>query len=93
MGEDYTEPFPLEVTFPSGDGVGGTACATLYFVIINDNNLDFNREFVNLSSVAPTGPFILLSSSSSTVTVQVDDGMQYVILTFSSIWLFHLQCM
>lgn len=72
------------MTFSSGDGVGDTACAT--FGIINDNNFGFDHEFtVSLSSVAPTRLVILLSSSSTTVNIQDDDGMYYVMLTFSSI--------
>ena len=79
MCKDYTEPSPLDVTFSSGDGTraGDTVCAT--FAIINDNNLD---EFtVSLVSVAPIGPVISLLFSSTTVTIQDDDDMQYVMLT------------
>jgi len=74
VGEDYTEPSPLQVTFSSGDNINDTACAT--FGIINDNNLEFDHEFtVSLSGVTPTGPVLSLMSSSTTVTITDDEGM------------------
>ena len=72
LGEDFTEPSLLQVTFSSGDLVGDTACAT--FGIINDNNLESDHEFtVYIRSVIPSGPNI--SSPSTIVSVVDDDGM------------------
>ena len=77
LGEDFTEPSPLQVTFSSGNLVGDTACTT--FGIINDNNLEFDHEFtVNLESVTPTGPVISNSSSTTTVSIMDDEGMHCV---------------
>jgi len=74
VGEDYTEPSPLQVTFSRSDNINDTACAT--FGIINDNNLEFDHEFtVSLSGVTPTGPVLSLMSSSTTVTITDDEGM------------------
>ena len=73
LGEDFTEPSPLQVTFSSGDVVGDTACAT--FGIVNDNNLEFDHEFtVNLESATPTGP-VISNSSSTAVSIMDDEGM------------------
>ena len=73
LGQDYTLPLSLQVAFSSGDVVGDTACAT--FGIINDNNLEFDHEFtVNIESVAPTGPVILIPSS-TIVSIMDDEGM------------------
>ena len=73
LGEDFTEPSLLQVAFSSGDVVGDTACAT--FGIINDNNLEFDHEFtVNLESITPPGPVILIPSS-TTVSIMDDEGM------------------
>jgi len=77
VGEDYTEPSPRQVTFSSGDNVDDTACAT--FMIINDNNLEFDHEFtVTLSSVTPTGPVLSPMSQSTTVTITDDEGMSVI---------------
>ena len=82
LGEDYTEPSPLQVTFFSGDDVNDTACAT--FGIINDGNLEFDHEFtVTLSSVTPTGPVLSAMSSSTTVTIVDDEGVRTVMVPFS----------
>ena len=73
LGEDFTEPSPPQVAFSSGDVVGDTACAT--FGIINDNNLESDHEFtVNLESITPPGPVILIPSS-TTVSIMDDEGM------------------
>ena len=73
LGEDFTEPSLLQVTFSSGDLVGDTACAT--FGIINDNNLESNHEFtVNLRRVEPPGPN-LSRSSSTAVSITDDEGI------------------
>ena len=73
LGEDFTEPSLLQVTFSSGDVVGDTACAT--FGIINDNNLESDHEFtVNLRRVEPPGPN-LSRSSSTTVSIMDDEGI------------------
>jgi len=79
-GQDFNAP-SSEVTFPSGDAVGDTACAT--YVIINDNNLEFDHEFtVSLSTVTPTGPVLSAPSSTTIVTITDDEGMHTVMLTF-----------
>ena len=80
LGEDFTEPSLLQVTFSSGDVVGDTACVT--FGIINDNNLEFDHEFtVNLESVTPPGLVISNSSSTTTVSIMDDEGMHCVAWT------------
>ena len=81
-GDDFNEPLPPEMAFSSGDVPGSTACAT--YVIIDDDNLEFDHEFtVSLSSVTPSGPmFLPLSSSMTTVTINDDEGMHTVMLTF-----------
>ena len=59
--------------FSSGDMTGNTACAT--FVILDDDNLEFDHEFtVTLGTITPTGPTILMSSSSTTVSITDDEG-------------------
>ena len=73
LGEDFTEPSPLEVTFSSGDIMGSTSCAT--FGIENDDNLEFDHEFVvTLAMVTPTGPMISMSTS-TTVSISDDEGI------------------
>ena len=73
LGEDFTEPSPLEVTFSSGDVVNDTACAT--FGIVNDDNLEFDHEFtVTLGSITPNGP-VISGLSSTTVLIRDDEGM------------------
>ena len=72
LGEDFTEPSLLQVTFSSGDVVGDTACAA--FGILNDNNLESDHEFtVNLRRVEPPGPDV--SRSSTTVSIMDDEGI------------------
>jgi len=80
-GDDFNAPSPPEVTFSSGNFVGATACAT--FGIMNDNNLEFDHEFtVSLSTITPTGPGIVMGSSTTIVTITDDEGMHTVMLTF-----------
>ena len=80
LGEDYTEPSPLQVTFSSGDVVGDTACAALG--ILNDDSLEFDHAFtVNLESVTPPGPVISNSSSTTTVSIMDDEGIHCVAWT------------
>jgi len=80
-GQDFSPPSPPEVTFSSGDLSGDTACAT--YVIIDDNNLEFDHEFtVSLSTVTPTGPDLVMGSSTTTVTINDNEGMHAVMLTF-----------
>ena len=80
LGEDFTEPSPLQVTFSSGDVVGDTACAALG--ILNDDNLEFDHAFtVNLESVTPPGPVISNSSSTTTVSIMDDEGIHFVART------------
>ena len=80
-GQDFNAPSPPEVTFTSGDVTGSTACAT--YVIIDDDNLEFDHEFtVSLSTVTPTGPVLSVPSSTTIVTINDDEGMHIVMLTF-----------
>ena len=80
-GQDFNAPSPLQRTFPSGDAQGDIHCAT--FVIINDDNLEFDHEFtVSLSTVTPTGPDLVMGSSTTIVTINDDEGMHTVMLTF-----------
>ena len=80
-GQDFNAPSPPEVAFFSGNMTGDTACAT--YVIIDDNNLEFDHEFtVSLSIVTPTGPVLSWSSSTTVVTITDDEGMHTVMLTF-----------
>ena len=73
LGADFTEPSPLEVTFSSGNLVNDTACAT--FGIVNDDNLEFDHEFVvTLGTIMPNGPVISMPTS-STVFIRDDEGM------------------
>ena len=73
LGEDFTEPSPLEVTFSSGDVVSDTACAT--FGILDDANLEFDHEFtVTLAMTTPAGLTLSVSSSSTTVSISDDEG-------------------
>jgi len=75
-GQDFNAPSPPEVTFSSGDVTGSTACAT--FVIIDDDNLEFDHEFtVSLSTVTPTGPVVSVPSS-TVVTITDDEGMHII---------------
>jgi len=75
-GQDFNAPSPPEVTFPSGDAVGDTVCAT--FGIINDDNLEFDHEFtVSLSAVTPTGPVVSVPSS-TVVTITDDEGTHII---------------
>ena len=72
LGEDFTEPSLLQVTFSSGDMVGDTACTTLG--IINDDSLESDHEFtVNLGSITPFGP-VTSAPSSTTVSINDDEG-------------------
>ena len=78
MGEDYTEPSPLQVTFSSGNVVGDTACAA--FGILNDDILESDHEFtVNLESVTPPGP-VLSAPFSTTVSISDDEGRRMFLI-------------
>ena len=76
LGEDFTEPSPLQVTFSSGDVEGNTSCAT--FGIVNDNNLEFDHEFnVTLGDITASGttaPCIALNPT-TTVSISDDEGI------------------
>ena len=81
LGEDFTEPSLLQVTFSSGDVVGDTACAA--FGILNDDNLEFDHEFtVNIESVTPPG-LVISNSSATTVNIVDDDGMHCIVFLFN----------
>ena len=74
LGQDFSVPSPSEVTFSSGDVAVSTSCAT--FEIVNDDNLEFDHEFtVSIDMVTPTGPMILMTSSSTTVSISDDEGI------------------
>ena len=76
LGEDFTEPSPLHLTFSSGDVVGRTFCTTIG--IINDNNLEFDHEFnVTLGDITATGtvaPSVTINPS-TTVFISDDEGL------------------
>ena len=73
VGEDFTAPSPLEVTFSSGDMMGDTSCAT--FGILNDGNLEFDHEFdVSIDMITPNGPMISMPTS-TTVSISDDEGI------------------
>ena len=73
LGQDFTVPSPLEVTFSSGDMMGSTSCATIG--IENDDNLESDHEFtVSLAMVTPTGPMISMPTS-TTVSISDDEGI------------------
>ena len=76
LGEDFTEPSPLHLTFSSGDVVGRTFCTTIG--IINDNNLEFDHEFnVTLGDITATGtvaPCVTINPS-TTVFISDDEGL------------------
>ena len=78
LGEDFTEPSPLQVTFSSGNVVGDTACAA--FGILNDDILESDHEFtVNLESVTPPGP-VLTAPFSTTVSINDDEGKKMFLM-------------
>ena len=76
-GQDFNAPSLPEVTFFSGDAQGDTACAI--YGIINDDNLEFDRDFtVSLSTVTPNGPVVSVPSSTTVVTITDDEGMHII---------------
>ena len=78
LGEDFTEPSPLQVTFSSGNVVGDTACAS--FGILNDDILESDHEFtVNLESVTPPGP-VLSVPFSTAVSISDDEGKKMFLM-------------
>ena len=78
LGEDFTEPSPLQMTFSSGDMAGDTACAA--FGILNDNILESDHAFiVNLESVTPPGP-VLSAPFSTTVSINDDEGRKMFLI-------------
>ena len=81
LGEDFTEPSPLQLIFSSGDVEGNTSCAT--FEIENDGNLEFDHEFnVTLGDVTATGTVAPCTTinPSTTVTINDDEGIHCVVL-------------
>lgn len=90
LGEDFTEPSPLQVTFSSGDVEGNTSCAT--FEILDDGNLEFDHEFmVNLESITPNGPTVpRYCPISTTVFIIDDEGIHCLVLTASFFVLFNI---
>ena len=73
LGEDFTEPSPLQLIFSSGDVEGNTSCAT--FGIENDGNLEFDHEFnVSIDMITPNGPMISMPTS-TTVSISDDEGI------------------
>ena len=84
LGEDFSEPSPLQVIFISGDVVNDTSCTT--FGIKNDDNLEFDHEFtVTLETITPNGPTISMPSSSTTVSISDDEGMHCVVYSIDSL--------
>ena len=78
LGEDFTEPSLLQVTFSSGNVVSDTACAA--FGILNDDILESDHEFtVNLESVTPPGP-VLSAPFSTTVSISDDEGRKMFLI-------------
>ena len=78
LGEDFTEPSLLQVTFSSGDMAGDTACAA--FGILNDDNLESDHAFtVNLESVTSRGP-VLSAPFSTTVSINDDEGRKMFLI-------------
>ena len=78
LGEDFTEPSPLRVTFSSGNVVGDTACAS--FGILNDDILESDHEFtVNLGTITPPGP-VLSAPFSTTVSINDDEGRKMFLI-------------
>ena len=74
LGEDYSVPDPLTVTFASGGGVGSTACAPVS--IIDDHSLEFDHDFtVSLSSTNPDGVTISIPSSTTAVNINDNEGI------------------
>ena len=81
LGEDFTEPSPLQLIFSSGDMMGNTSCAT--FEIVNDGNLEFDHEFnVTLGDVTATGTVAPCTTinPSTTVFIGDDEGIHCVVL-------------
>ena len=81
LGEDFTEPSPLQVTFFSGNMINDTACVTLG--IANDNAAEFNHDFsVHLGHIIPSGPAIT-HPVSTTISINDDEGrIQCVVKSF-----------
>ena len=81
LGEDFTEPSPLQLIFSSGDMMDNTSCAT--FGIVNDGNLEFDHEFnITLGDVTATGTVAPCTTinPSTTVTINDDEGIHCVVL-------------
>ena len=81
LGEDFTEPSPLQLIFSSGNMMGNTSCAT--FGIVNDGNLEFDHEFnITLGDVTATGTVAPCTTinPSTTVTIGDDEGIHCVVL-------------
>ena len=84
LGEDFSEPSPLQVIFISGDAVNDTSCTT--FGIENDDNLEFDHDFaVSLETITPNGPTISMPSSSTTVFISDDEGMHCIMYSIDSL--------
>ena len=81
LGEDFTEPSPLQVTFFSGNMINDTACVTLG--IANDNAAEFDHDFsVHLGHIIPSGPAIT-HPVSTTISINDDEGrIQCVVKSF-----------
>ena len=81
LGEDFTEPSPLQVTFFGGNMINDTACVTMG--ITNDNAVEFDHDFsVNLGRIIPSGPAIT-HPVSTTISINDDEGrIQCVVMSF-----------
>ena len=72
LGQDFTEPSPLQLNFSSGDVINDTSCAT--FGILNDDNLEFDHEFnVTLGDITASGTTAPCTALNPTTTVSISD--------------------
>ena len=76
LGQDFTEPSPLQLNFSSGDVINDTACTS--FGIVNDDNLEFDHEFSvtlgDITAAGTTAPCIALNPT-TTVSISDDEGI------------------
>ena len=80
LGEDFTEPSPLQVTFFGGNMINDTACVTMG--ITNDNTVEFDHDFsVSLGRIIPSGPAIT-HPVSTTISINDDEGRIQCVVKF-----------
>ena len=79
LGEDYTLPSSLQLTFSSGEVIGNTSCVV--FGIINDGNLEsLHRFIVSVEAVTPIGPLISYGGGTMSAVVIFDDEGMYCVV-------------